>query len=190
MKMPSVPRLRGVSGVGRIKRIPAIQPPPVARIESPTAEMEPRIKRAYYSLCGEQEERARLANRLARELRNYPAITLPEAIMMQLLEDRHLAYSYQSAFDGGRQELGGLVVDFVVLQAGTAIAVLVNGDYWHSLPAQRERDLETKEQVLGQEFQGNVITHGLEIWESTLLGCNRERAVELLLVGIEVGREF
>lgn len=115
-------------------------------------------------------------------------MTLPEAILYILLEEREQKFSYQSAFDGGRSELGGAVTDFVISMGGYALAVLVNGDYWHMLPAQVMRDIETVERVTGQMFEGEKITQTLMVWESTLLSCDRERAVDLLLTGVEVGR--
>jgi hypothetical protein len=188
MSIKGLGRLPRLKSARRIKRPGLFKGPAPVRPEPITAEMPDRIKRAYYALCGEDDRRAELAWRFSKLLADNPAMTLPEALFYILLEERKISFSYQSAFDGGRAELGGVVVDFVLRMGSYAIAVLVNGDYWHTLPQQIVRDAETKEQVLGQFFEDLVIGQALEIWESTLLSCDRERAVDLLLQGVEVGR--
>lgn len=190
LRLPRRLRVRGVEGAGRVKRVTAFKPPAPPRTQSPTSGMPDRIRRAFYALCGDFERREKLAWRFAQLLEENSAITLPEALLYVLLEERDIKFDYQSALLGGRQELGGLVVDFIIDMGGYALAVLVNGDYWHTLPAQMLRDDRTKEEVVGQSYEGVVISLALSIWESTLLGCNRERAVELLLTGVEVGRDF
>jgi len=188
VKIPGVPALKRPKGIGvrHRPRLPSM--PKTPQVEPVTAAMDERTKRAYYALCGEETRRAEIANRFAKLLLEFPAMTLPEAIFYILLQEREVSFDYQSAFDGGRAELGGYVVDFVLRMGSYALAVLVNGDYWHTLPSQVLRDFATKERVTGQYFEDLLIAQTLEVWESTLLSCDRERAVDLLLIGIEVGR--
>ncbi len=185
--VPALPRIKGIPNIRKAK---AAEPPPTAKIKSYASDLEPRMKRAFYSLCGDMDRRKELIERFMRQLETNDRMTLPESIFYSLLEDRGVEFSYQSSFDGGRSELGGEVVDFVVDMGGYALAVLVNGDYWHSTPDQIRRDQESIESVTGQYFNGLQITATLIIWESTLLGCNRERAVDLLLTGVEVGKNY
>ena len=185
ISLPKLPRIKGFPVIGKPKKFEG--PAPI-RQKAITSEMSPRIKRAYYSLCGAPERRAELVYRFEALLEQFPTMTLPEGLFYTLLEERDISFSYQEAMLGGRSELGGAVTDFVLRMGGYALAILVNGDYWHSLAPQVMRDIETKERVVGQYFEGMMVTQALEIWESTLLSCDRERAVDLILTGVEVGK--
>lgn len=191
--MPSkLPRLRGVRKPKGMKKI---NPPHVLKPQKPpkqvsyTEDMPPDLVRRFYSLCGDREERKEIVWRYDRLREDNPRMTFPEGILYIMLEDRNRTFSYQSPLDGGRTSLGGYVVDFIIDMGGYAFAVLVNGDYWHSLRFQEERDLETKLNVVGQEYEGLTIEAVLEIWESTLLSCSRDDAVDQLLIGLEVGKQ-
>lgn len=189
MPIEGIPRVRKPPGVTKLKKVKKLPPPPKIRNEPLTADLEPRLKRAYYNTCGEPEERKEIVDRFGQLLEQEPNITYPEAIFWYTLEKLNVEeFSYQSALFGGRAELGGLVVDFIVNVGGFNVAVLVNGNWWHNRPVQRERDFLTKESVIGQTWQGVPILYAVEIWESKLLSCDRTDAVIRALRGEEVGQ--
>lgn len=189
MPVAGIPRVRKPPGVVQVKKVRKLAPPPKIRTEPLTAELSPRLKRAYYNTCGEPEERKAIVDRFAELLEKEPSITYPEAIFWYELEVLRIEdFSYQSALFGGRAELGGLVVDFVVNVGGFNVAILVNGNWWHNRPEQRERDFTTKEQVIGQTWQGIPILYCVEVWESKLLSCDRHDTVIRALRGEEVGQ--
>lgn len=69
--------------------------------------------------------------------------TLPERIIWKWLEDRGYSFTVQQAELGGRNQVGGAVVDFIVWDyAGKPVAIRTMGDYWHgpAFPNRRNRD--------------------------------------------------
>jgi hypothetical protein len=74
-----------------------------------------------------------------------------------------LAYEYvfQLAIMGGRQQLGGVLLDFLVLTLPYPTPLWVHGEYWHS-GAQRQTDLF--QQALVEAEMGGQIAPALEIW--------------------------
>lgn len=188
MRSLKLPTVRKPPAIKRVRKVKKLATPARIRNEPLTAEMSDKEKRAYYNLCGEPEERKKIVDRFSELLETEPAITLPEAILYYELEKRKRQFFYQTSLEGGRTELGGMVVDFIIDFGGTGLGVLVNGDFWHSKPEQRMRDLETRIRVIGMEYQGLIITDCLEIWESVLMSCMRDEAISALLQGIEWGR--
>ncbi len=77
----------------------------------------------------ELEQRAAKLNQLA---------SLPERIMYKALMQRRIPFDFQSSMQGGRAQLGGMVVDFLLLDRRAVIRV--QGDYWHSGVAEMARD--------------------------------------------------
>jgi hypothetical protein len=63
-------------------------------------------------------------------------------------------FSYQPAIEGGRQELGGLVVDFIFPHLGgpEGMALFVNGTMWHVGSAVEARDALTQDLLRGMGF--------------------------------------
>lgn len=89
-------------------------------------------------------------------------------------------FIYQGRFLGGRQQLGGVVPDFVMID-GSSIAINVDSLFFHagSTAAQASDVLDTA--LLAA--RGFVLVH---LWENDLLGANGPVAlVRLALQGIE-----
>ncbi len=74
--------------------------------------------------------------------------SLPERILYKELERRRIPFSFQSSSQGGRQQFGGIVVDFILLDRMTIIEV--DGLTWHTgivadvRDARRDAILKTK----------------------------------------------
>lgn len=185
LKLPKPRKPKRIAGARRIKT--PVKPVTI-RNESATADLNPRERRAYYAICGDEETRREIIMRFRALLEKFSAMTLPEAIYYFELEKRKITFDYQSAMGGGRTELGGAVVDFILDMGSHAVGILVNGNYWHSNPVQRARDFETKEVVTGQFWQGKIISVVIDVWESKLLSCDRGNAVDRSLFGDEVGQ--
>jgi hypothetical protein len=78
----------------------------------------------------------------AEKRRLIPAnATLPELITAYALVQAGLPFSAQSQTDGGRLRLGGAVVDFKVWLGSRIVIVRVQGDYWHSTPSRKLKDI-------------------------------------------------
>ncbi len=77
------------------------------------------------------------------QLRKIPLSgTLPEIMVALALVWLGVNFASQRPMDGGRLRLGGAVVDILVwLGGGKPIVVRVQGDYWHSLPGRKTKDV-------------------------------------------------
>ena len=87
-----------------------------------------------------------------------------ERILYKALLDRHMAFDFQPSIEGGRQELGGLVADFIIYGIGGAsgLVVQVQGKIWHSGVFAERRDENTA--ALLQEKGFEVIN----LWDYTI----------------------
>lgn len=56
--------------------------------------------------------------------------TLPERILYKELQKRKIPFEFQSSVDGGKQRLGGSIIDFVLTDRRMMIEV--KGTYWHT----------------------------------------------------------
>jgi len=182
-----LPQIRMPPKIGGIKKSKKMQPPARIKDTPYTADMSDRERRAYYNTCGTPEERNEIVMRFRSLMQEFPSITYPEAITYYLLEKRRLKFYFQSSFDGGRTEFGGLVADFIVDIGGIAIALQVQGNYWHNKPEIRERDILYNERIVGDQYAGLVITTVIEVWESKLMSCDRDDTIERALQGEGVG---
>lgn len=66
--------------------------------------------------------------------------TLPEIMVALALTWLGYQFQAQRPTDGGRLRLGGAVVDVVVFLGSSQVIIRVQGDYWHSLPARKNKD--------------------------------------------------
>lgn len=66
------------------------------------------------------------------------------------------------------------------------MAVLVQGQYWHTRTEVAESDAADKLKLLGVMFHGVQIEQVIEIWEQRIYK-DRPEIFELMLVGIELG---
>jgi hypothetical protein len=109
--LPGLRRWRGLPKIGELKvDHPALEPMPRA-VEGEPVHIEQSLEDyAWPSGMG----------------------TLPERIILKWLMIHEVAFEAQWAFGGGRRELGGAVIDFVVYGlADRPIALRVMGEYWH-----------------------------------------------------------
>ena len=100
--------------------------------------------------------------------------TLPERIVWKWLEDEGHVYEAQQAELGGRLWVGRAVVDFVILDMGSApVMVRVQGDYWHgtNYPERKARD---DEQAVRLRGMGYVV---VDLWEGELYEAARRERV-------------
>lgn len=127
-----------------------------------------------------------LAKRVLKLQEDNPLGTLPELVAMDWLNSRHFQYFYQVHVLGGRRA-GGLVPDFVIPQsASSTLALLVNGSYWHSGFAQKDRDSSAKIRLVGTNVFGFHIDKVVEVWD-TKLYADRDATMNAAMGGVELG---
>lgn len=90
------------------------------------------------------------------------AATLPEMIVALVLIWLRLPFVTQISEQGGRMFLGGSVVDFLVQLGGRVVVVRVQGDYWHSLPDRKQKDIMQWDRL---HFKGYLVA---DLWEGEL----------------------
>lgn len=83
-----------------------------------------------------------------------------ERIVYLSLLKRHIPFDFQSSWEGGRLELGGLVADFVLLDR--PLIVQIHGTFWHEGVFARARDREQNDLLRGYGFDVE------ELWDHTI----------------------
>jgi len=126
------------------------------------------------------------AKRVIKLQEEFPRGTLPELVAMDWLNSRHHHYFYQVEVLGGRRA-GGLVPDFVLPKGGEALAILVQGTYWHEGFENVQKTQTAVERLKGSIVFGQRISEVVEVWDRKLFE-DRDRVMGLAVVGIGVGR--
>jgi len=104
--------------------------------------------------------------------------TLPERIvykkLTQMLQGTH-KFIFQREELGGRNFIGGFIIDFLVLDKQPYLALEVLGDYWHQA-YEKAADLEREMAVKREGY----IYH--EIWESEIYISDENLENKLLVI--------
>lgn len=98
----------------------------------------------------------------AKRVKIPPAGTLPELIVGLCLCWLNYEFQAQRPEDGGRLRIGGSVVDYLVYFGATRTVLRVQGDWWHSLPGRKHKDLVQAERL---RMRGIRVA---DIWEGEL----------------------
>lgn len=96
-------------------------------------------------------------------------------------------FDYQVPLNGGRKTMYGQVLDFAFYTGGTATAMPVQGDYWHSRPAISASDQLDKLMALGQLVNGYRIEKYVPVWEHWLYK-DRNQVLSYALANVELPR--
>lgn len=89
------------------------------------------------------------------------AASLYEYNVSLALDSLGFDYIFQVNIFGGRMELGGIVLDFLVDTVPLPTPLWVHGEYWHT-GAAREKDLYQQAQI--EDQMGNQLMPAIEIW--------------------------
>lgn len=143
---------------------------------------DPQIKELRRKL-GDDPQTERLIKRLVALRQREPLASLPELIAYDWLERKQIPFEYQGSAFGGRIFRGGQVPDFVLPQGGQALCWRIQGEYWHSQPGAKERDLAAKLRLLGGTIEGMRVWAVVDVWEDDVYE-RREQVFRLALAGI------
>lgn len=95
--------------------------------------------------------------------------TLPERIVWKWLEGQPYLFRVQQAEFGGRGQLGGVALDFVVFGiAALPVALRVQGGYWHG--PQSDRKSLDDEQAARLRMKGYLV---VDLWEQDIYAAVR-----------------
>lgn len=148
---------------------------------SPIMDLQPPDLRELTQLLGSEN----LARRIIDWQALFPLATLPELIVYDWLTQEQQQFTFQGEFGGGRKLRGGAVPDFVVNWGGKGLVLRVQGEYWHTLPGQGDRDFVQKMQMMGQYVNGLQVASVVDVWEDDLYQ-RREHTMTMAMAGIEL----
>lgn len=166
--------MRGLGGFKRSKRLKGLGPSndrlpaiPVPVGPDQRTEDDPLVYEIW-QVMGGREKDLKLARQCATLKRErLPAATTPELIVYIWLSERGYDFEFQVEVNGGRRDVGGSVVDFVV-RAGKEWALRVQGNYWHDQVEQGGLD-ELRKRLLIGAFVGKYQIDGVvDIWEDDI----------------------
>lgn len=136
---------------------------------------------------GSDSKARRLARRVLRLKQQYPRGSTPELVAIDWMQRRGHWFVYQAPLLGGRASKGGSVADLVTQSGGKGIIIRVQGDYWHSLRAQAQRDAVAKVTLIGSSYGNLRISYVVDAWEGRIYK-NPDFVFTQALMGVEVGR--
>ena len=168
----------GIRGFGKITKIAKIadldeMPPAPKSVKKERIAVSPRGSVRW----GKAEDPLEKA-----ALQGVPG-TLPERIVWAWLIKEDHSFTAQRAEMGGRQVVGGAVVDFLVYSmAAMPVAMRVQGDYWHG-PKFPKRQARDDEQYYRLTEQGYLV---VDLWEKDIYDAVRNKRLTDYIMG-EVG---
>ncbi len=181
-------RLGRVGGLGKLRsHTPKVRALPVSVLPEVTAIAnleEPAVLDMRRRLGADDPETDRLIARVLRLEKRLPeSASLPEIVAYDWLRRKGVQFDYQGEAFGGRMMRGGQVPDFVIGQGGGVLCWRIQGEYWHSKPGDREKDLVQKIALLATRIDGRPVWAVVDIWEDDIYR-DREKAFRLGLAGI------
>jgi hypothetical protein len=170
--LPKLPKLYGLRRRKRRFHPLPLTPPKLDLVSSEISELARRLKDET------------LARRVLRLRERFVQATIPELVVYDWLSRQGHRFWYQVEFNGGRRQLGGLVPDFVVAVGGQAMVWQVQGEYWHTLQAQKERARQVRLSLMGQIVMGNRRARKvIDLWESDIYR-KRPQIFQMALAGL------
>ncbi len=148
---------------------------------SPIMDLQPSQLRELTLLLGDED----VAQRVIDLAQKFPLASLPELVVYDWLSREEYQFVFQGEFGGGRTIHGGAVPDFVVNWGGKGLVLRVQGEYWHTLPGQVEKDLGQKMQMMGQYVNGLRVAAIVDVWENDIYK-RREHTMQMAIAGIEL----
>ena len=109
-----------------------------------------------------------------------------ELIVYDWFTRNGVQFDYQVPIAGGRQTKLGQVLDFAVYSGGSAMALPVQGQYWHTKPDVAASDELDKLAAMGQYVNGFRIDRYVPIWENRLYK-DRNMVLSYALANVPLG---
>ena len=144
--------------------------------------LEPEVV-AILNRIGHDPDNINLARRILVLYQEYPHASLPEAIAVDWLRRSGLHFLFQEAIWGGRQRVGGSVIDILVEQGGSWTAWSIIGVYWHQ--ASFQDDTADMVSALSATVDGMRVMNYVRLFEDDVY-FERPRVFEWGLAGLEL----
>lgn len=140
-----------------------------------------------WQVMGGKESQLKLARQAATLKREtLPDATTPELLVYLWLKERGYPFEFQVEVNGGRRNVGGSVVDFVV-RSGKEWALRVHGDFYHASFEQQGLD-ELRRKLLVGAYAGEFQIDGVvDVYEGDIYR-DRETVMTLAVTGYQLPR--
>lgn len=173
----------GLKGLGpKNTRLPAI---PLYSGSLGEKSTDPLVMQIWQTLGGRERD-YKLAQQCATLKETLPDATTLELVIYLWLKQKGYRFEYQVQVNGGRRNVGGSVVDFVV-NAGKTWAIRSQGDYWHGSYEQQAADALRKKFLVGG-FAGQYQIDGVvDVYESDVY-ADRETVLSQAVAGYQLPR--
>lgn len=163
--------MEGINNIPVLRRISRIPKRPRLYVRTQDLDIvRDRRQRSFEAGEDPNEARAISPNR-------YPGATLPERIvhrtLTRMMGGEH--FIFQRSELGGRNFLGGFVIDFIIPNPEPPLALEILGDYWHQAP-RRYSDMERAYVLFSLGY-----TYA-EVWEHDIL--HSDQRLESILADI------
>jgi hypothetical protein len=152
------------------------------------AATDPRVAQVLATMGGrnrDQKVAERIVKLMDKGVGNaITAGTVPELLVYDWLTRKGIPFEFQVEVQGGRQNHGGSVVDFIV-HSGRNWAWRIQ-TWYHTLPEKRARDAIQRKLIEGALVQGYQIDGVVDCWDQRLY-VDKENTLTQATVGIEIG---
>lgn len=145
---------------------------------------DPLVMQIWQTLGGRERD-----YKLAQQAATLKTEKLPEATTLELviflwLKEKGYQFEYQVQVNGGRRDVGGSVVDFVV-RSGRNWAIRAQGDYYHSSYEQQGLDDMRKKLLIGAYAGQYQIDGVVDVWEGSVY-ADRETVMSQAVAGYQL----
>lgn len=164
-------KLKGLKGGGGLKGLGPTNdklPKLAAYQGSLTSDaVDPLVNQIWQSMGGKESQRKVAEQAATLKRTTLPQATTPELVVYLWLKSRGVDFDFQVEVNGGRSKTGGSVVDFVVRE-GKALALRIQGNFFHEKYEQVALDEMRKRLIIGSYAGQYQIDGVVDIWESRL----------------------
>lgn len=148
---------------------------------------DPDVQELLSRLDTRTPEDEKMAQRVINLKRTkFPAAPYTELMVYDWFSRNGVQFDYQVPIGGGRSTKLGQVLDFAVYSGGSALAMPVQGQYWHSKADVAASDELDKLAALGQDVNGFRIDRYVPIWERRIYS-DRSTVIKYALANIDMG---
>jgi hypothetical protein len=183
-KLKGLPSGGGLKGLGpKNTRLPVI---PLYSGVLGEKDTDPLVMQIWQTMGGRERD-YKMAQQIATlQTTKLPDATTPELIVYLWLQQRGYEFEFQVQVNGGRRDVGGSVIDFVV-RAGKDWALRIQGSFWHTGYEKEASDNLRKQQIIGS-YAGKYQIDGVVDVQEEDLYKDRETVLTLALSGYQLPR--
>lgn len=175
----------GLKGLGpKNTRLPAI---PLYSGSLGEKSTDPLVMQIWQTLGGRERD-YKLAQQCATLKETLPDATTLELVIYLWLKQKGYRFEYQVQVNGGRRNVGGSVVDFVV-NAGKTWAWRAQGSYFHSGFEQVGLDEMRKKLLIGAYAGEYQIDGVVDLWENAVY-ADRETVLSQAIAGYQLPHQI